>query len=107
LPEPYGLAAVRAAGQAGLDVPFGGMGKGYADGSAVEERFEELERRARGGAPEQPAERRAVFASTAALPERHFLGWLGDVDPDALFASGEAWGITVVARAVGPDGRPA
>ncbi len=26
-------------------------------------------------------------------PERHFLGWLGEVDPEGLFASGAAWGI--------------
>ena len=38
----------------------------------------------------------AVFGSTEDNPERHFLGWLGDVDPDELFASGEAWGLTVV-----------
>ena len=29
-------------------------------------------------------------------PERHFLGWLGEVDPDELFESGDAWGIAVV-----------
>jgi len=39
-----------------------------------------------------------VYGSTAADAEPHFLGWLGDVDPDALFASGEAWGIRVVRR---------
>ena len=27
--------------------------------------------------------------------EPHFLGWRNEVDPDALFASGKAWGVTV------------
>ena len=40
-----------------------------------------------------------MYGSTADRPERHFLGWLGDVDPDELFASGAAYGITVVRRA--------
>lgn len=73
------------------------MGKGYAEGSAVEERLAALER---GDDPDGlPApERKAVYGSTADEPERHFLGWLGEVDPDALFASGEAWGIKIVPR---------
>ena len=83
------------------------MGKGYADGSAVEERFEELERRAREGNPAPLVERRAVYGATARRSERHFLGWLGEVDPEELFASGQAWGLSVVSRAVGPDGLPA
>src|SRR6188472_1078076 len=46
---------------------------------------------------EAPAEERlAVFGSTADDPEKHFLGWRDEVDPDALFASGEAWGLSVV-----------
>ena len=45
-------------------------------------------------------ERLAVFGSTAADPEKHFLGWRDDVDPDELFASGEAWGLTVARRPV-------
>jgi hypothetical protein len=72
------------------------MGKGYAEGPAAEEaerRLEELERGVEDGAAE---ERRAVYGSTEDRPERHFLGWLGDVDPDELFASGRAWGLTVV-----------
>ena len=44
-------------------------------------------------------ERPAVYGSTDERPERHFLGWLGEVDPDQLFASGAAYGITVVRRA--------
>ena len=37
----------------------------------------------------------AVFGSTEDDPEPHFIGWLADVDPDELFASGKAWGVTV------------
>jgi hypothetical protein len=71
------------------------MGKGYAEGSAVEERLAALERgddldvRLDSG-------QRAVYGSTEENPETHFIGWLDDVDPDALFASGEAWGIQIV-----------
>ncbi len=72
------------------------MPKGYAEGPAAEvaeRRLEELER----GGPEAPREERAaVYGSTEDEPERHFLGWRDDVDPDELFASGKAWGITVV-----------
>ena len=46
-------------------------------------------------------ERLAVFGSTADDPEKHFIGWRDDVDPDALFASGEAWGLSVVRRPAG------
>ena len=75
------------------------MPRGYAEGPVAEEaerRLDELER----GVEEAPDERPAVYGSTAAEPEKHVLGWLGDVDPDALFESGEAWGITVVRTAV-------
>jgi hypothetical protein len=74
------------------------MGKGYAEGPAAEEaerRLDELERGPERAAPE---ERAAVYGATADDPERHFLGWLGEVDTDQLFASGAAWGITVVRR---------
>jgi hypothetical protein len=76
------------------------MAKGYAEGPAADEaerRREELERG--GGGREQRAERLAVYGSTADAPERHFLGWRDDVDPDELFAKGRAWGITVVREA--------
>jgi len=36
-----------------------------------------------------------VYGSTEDDPEPHFLGWRADVDPDELFASGKAWGVTV------------
>ncbi len=75
------------------------MGKGYAEGPAAEEaerRFEELA----AGLPEAaPEERAAVYGSSPDDPERHFLGWLGEVDPDELFESGAAYGITVVRQA--------
>jgi hypothetical protein len=72
------------------------MPKGYAEGPAAEEaerRRDELERGGRKGrVPSRPA----VYGSTAEQPERHFLGWRDDVDPDELFAAGEAWGLQVV-----------
>jgi hypothetical protein len=71
------------------------MPKGYAEGPAAEEaerRREELER---GEGEEEREVRLAVYGSTEDEPERHFLGWRDEVDPDELFASGEAWGITV------------
>jgi hypothetical protein len=76
------------------------MAKGYAEGPAAEEaerRREELER----GAQEPERERRlAVYGSTEDEPERHFIGWRDEVDPDELFAAGEAWGLTVVRATV-------
>jgi hypothetical protein len=74
------------------------VGKGYAEGPAAEERFADLERAERGEAEEAAPERAAVYGSTEDDPERHFLGWLGEIDPDELFASGEAWGLKVVRR---------
>ena len=72
------------------------MPRGYMEGPASEE----AERRAdeiASGKREQPAALLypAVFGSTADDPEPHFLGWLADVDPNELFASGKAWGVTV------------
>jgi hypothetical protein len=54
-----------------------------------------MERAERGETADTSPDRPAVYGSTDDDPERHFIGWLGDVDPDALFASGEAWGIVV------------
>ena len=73
------------------------MGKGYAEGSAVEERLAALERgddfdgALSSGRP-------AVYGSSDDEPARHFIGWADEVDADALFASGAAWGIQVVRR---------
>lgn len=74
------------------------MAKGYAEGPAAEEaerRREEAERGTDGAAVPT---RLAVVGCTAENPERHVLGWLGEVDPDALFASGAAWGVRVERR---------
>lgn len=45
---------------------------------------------------ERSDDRLAVYGSTEDDPGRHFIGWRDDVDPDELFAKGEAWGITLV-----------
>jgi hypothetical protein len=37
-----------------------------------------------------------VLGSTANHPEPHVLGWADEVDADALFEAGEAWGLRVV-----------
>ena len=73
------------------------MSKGYAEGSAVEERLAALER---GDDLDRQLEtgRAALYGSTEAEPERHFLGWADELDADALFDSGEAWGLQVVRR---------
>jgi hypothetical protein len=71
------------------------MGKGYAEGPAAEERFEALERGEGISVQADEPARQAVYGSTADDEEKHFIGWADEVDPDALFASGEAWGITV------------
>jgi hypothetical protein len=85
------------------------MGKGYAEGPAAEEAERRLEELERGGGEPEKELRQAVYGSTEDDPERHFLGWRDEVDPDALFASGEAWGIIVrtvaQARPAQPLGR--
>ena len=71
------------------------MPRGYAEGPAAEEaerRFEEIERGATDVAAPQRA---AVFGSTEDESEPHFLGWRDELDPDQLFASGKAWGLSV------------
>jgi hypothetical protein len=68
------------------------MGKGYAEGPALEERLAAAERPVEG--PRRRT-RKAVFGSTQKKRDRHFLGWLGEVDPDELFDSGQAWGLSV------------
>lgn len=73
------------------------MGKGYAEGSAVEERLAALERGDDLDVHLAPG-RVAVYGSTADEPDQHFLGWLGEVDPDKLFASGAAWGLKTLRR---------
>jgi hypothetical protein len=72
------------------------MARGYLEGPAAEEaerlRDEAARRRPEPPPPELHA---AVYGCTDADPEAHFLGWLGEVDPDELFSSGAAWGVTV------------
>ena len=70
------------------------MSKGYAEGSALEERLADLERAKRGGEARRAPLELAVFGSTADEPAQHFLGWADEVDADELFARGAAYGIT-------------
>jgi hypothetical protein len=73
------------------------MGKGYAEGSAVEERLAALER-GDSLSRQLDAGRAAVYGSTDDDPETHFIGWADEVDQDALFAAGDAWGLQIVRR---------
>jgi hypothetical protein len=66
-------------------------------------RIDALERGEPLDATGGPALRAGVFGSTASEPEPHFLGWADEVDADALFEAGDAWGLSV--RRV-PDGGP-
>jgi hypothetical protein len=69
--------------------------RGYEEGPVAEE-AERRRNERRDGTPVRAApQRQAVFGSTKDDPEPHFIGWLDDVDPDALFDSGDAWGLTV------------
>ena len=72
------------------------MGKGYAEGPAVEAAEEARERMLQTPEPAEVPKRRAVLGSTAVQPEPHVLGWEDEVDADALFESGEAWGLRVI-----------
>jgi hypothetical protein len=75
------------------------MPRGYEEGpvaEAAEARRDALERGEPIDAATRSPGRKAVYGSTAAAPEKHFLGWADEVDPDELFESGEAWGISVV-----------
>ncbi|MEO8290532.1 MAG: hypothetical protein ABI649_05995 [Gaiellaceae bacterium] len=74
------------------------MGKGYAEGPAAEERYEALERGEPTGLEPVEIDRPAVYGSTPDNEDKHFIGWLDDVDPDELFAKDKAWGLTVVRR---------
>jgi hypothetical protein len=69
------------------------MSKGYAEGSALEERLADFERAKRDKRSPQASLRLAVFGSTADEREPHFLGWADDVDADELFETGAAYGI--------------
>ncbi len=72
------------------------MAKGYAEGPAAEEAERRREELARGRpAVQSRALRLAVFGSTSEDVSSHFLGWRDELDPDELFASGRAWGLSV------------
>lgn len=72
------------------------MPRGYEEGPVAEEAQRRIDELRRGVKHVEPApERQAVFGSTGDDPEPHFIGWLDDVDPDALFETGKAWGLTV------------
>jgi hypothetical protein len=78
------------------------MSRGYLEGPAAEEAERRAEELRRGVTDDPPAAfEAAVYGCTEDDPEPHFLGVLGDVDPDALFASGDAWGVTVRRVAAG------
>jgi hypothetical protein len=68
------------------------MGKGYAEGPAVEEAQANVERLKEAPPTKM---RKAVFGSTPRKHERHFIGWADEVDPDELFDTGKAWGLSV------------
>jgi hypothetical protein len=73
--------------------------RGYEEGPVAEEaeaRRDALERGESLDAKPRAEDRRAVYGSTDEQPEKHFIGWADEVDPDALFESGRAWGITVL-----------
>jgi hypothetical protein len=74
------------------------MGKGYAEGPAAEEAERRRDELAAGDEVARTVARLAVEGSTPEDPERHFLGWADEVDADALFACGAAWGIRLVRR---------
>ena len=68
------------------------MGRGYAEGPAVEAAEEAREARPAAG---PRATRRAVHGCTRDQPEPHFLGWADEVDADELFRRG-AWGLQTI-----------
>ena len=76
------------------------MGKGYAEGPAAEEAEAARERGDHLVRSSTPVTRRVVLGSTPEDPKQHVIGYADEIDADALFASGNAWGIKVV-NAVG------
>jgi len=74
------------------------MPRGYEEGpvaEAAQARRDALER----GEPIEEVvhapDRRAVYGSTEDNQEQHFIGWADEIDPDELFESGKAWGLSV------------
>jgi hypothetical protein len=72
------------------------MGKGYAEGPAAEEAEAARERGDHLARAPGAVRRRIVIGSTPDNPEQHVIGYADEVDPDALFSSGAAWGLKVV-----------
>jgi hypothetical protein len=74
------------------------MPRGYEEGPVAEEAQARLDALKRGESldPQRPEDkRRAVWGSTDDNPDPHFIGWADEVDADALFDSGEAWGLSI------------
>ena len=72
------------------------MPRGYMEGPAAEEAERLAEEAAHAKTVQPQADlHAAVYGCTDDDPEPHFIGWRADVDPDELFASGKAWGVTV------------
>jgi hypothetical protein len=71
--------------------------RGYEEGPVAEEaqaRIDAIERGEPLDGDVSPAGRTAVFGSTPSDAKPHFLGWADEIDLDALFESGAAWGLT-------------
>jgi hypothetical protein len=80
------------------------MPRGYAEGPAADEAerlADEASRTAKHDYTKQKAYP-AVYGCTTDDPKPHFLGWRNEVDPDALFKSGKAWGVTIRRVAAAP-----
>ncbi|HLY86844.1 MAG TPA: hypothetical protein VKO84_10135 [Gaiellaceae bacterium] len=72
------------------------MPRGYMEGPAAEEAERRAEEASRAkDEPPAPDLQSAVYGCTEDDPKPHFLGRLGEVDPDELFETGAAWGVTV------------
>jgi len=72
--------------------------RGYEEGPVADEAQARLDALERGESVDgrlRPADRAAVFGATEEDPQSHFLGWASEVDADALFESGRAWGISL------------
>ena len=77
------------------------MPRGYEEGPVAEEAQARIDALERGESLEPvggPVLRAAVYGSTEDEAEPHFLGWADEVDADALFESGQAWGLTIRKR---------
>ncbi|HEY5058802.1 MAG TPA: hypothetical protein VII51_07265 [Gaiellaceae bacterium] len=72
------------------------MPRGYMEGPAAEEAERLADEKARVKHDQPKAViYPAVYGCTEEDSKPHFLGWLNEVNPDELFASGKAWGVTV------------